>query len=69
MDNDEFLTAIEAAKSVSCSLISLVRWVRQGHLNEYRAPGGAKRYKRSELMRMLERGALGGWSGRATRAL
>lgn len=66
MVEDEFLTAEEAVELVNCSLMSLWRWVRQGHLNEYRAPGGAKRYKLSELMRMLERGAAGGWPGRAT---
>ena len=63
---DEFLTAEQVTELVSCSQMSLWRWVKDGHLNEYRAPGGAKRYKRSELLRMLAKGSARGWSDRAT---
>ena len=52
----DLLTAEEAAKLVRCRRESLYRWVLGGHLNVYRTPGGHKRFKRGDLMRMLERG-------------
>ncbi len=53
---NDFLTAEEAAKLVHCNRASLFRWAKAGYLNVYRTPGGHKRFKRGDLMRMLQKG-------------
>lgn len=55
-ENSNFLTAEEAASLVNCNRASLFRWAKAGHLNVYRTPGGHKRFRSADLMRMLERG-------------
>ena len=59
----DFLTAEEAAHLVNCNRFSLDRWVKDGHLNVYRTPGGHKRFKRSDLIRMLQSGTPRGRKG------
>ena len=52
----DFLTSEEAARLVNCNRFSLDRWVKDGHLNVYRTPGGHKRFRRGDLLRMLQSG-------------
>lgn len=63
-----YLTRVEAAELVRCHPRSLDRWVREGHVNVYRTPGGHKRFLVEDLERMLRRGARNGRSPRGGRA-
>lgn len=54
---DEYITRLETAEILKVSLVTLHHWTRQGLIQHYKIASRV-RYKRAEVMQLLENGSL-----------
>jgi predicted site-specific integrase-resolvase len=55
LDPDQMLTRKEAAALISYSYSTIKRWQREGILTAHRGPDDAPRYRRADVLALLER--------------
>jgi len=53
--DDPLITSQEAADLIGCVVKSLHRWEAEGLITPNRTPGGHRRYRRSEVLALIER--------------
>ena len=53
-DPEQMLTRKEAADLVRFSVSTIKRWQREGILTAHRLPGGAPRYRRADVLAVLQ---------------
>ena len=52
--NEELLTAKEVGKLFRVDPKTVARWVKAGQLTELRTPGGHLRFRKSEVIQLIE---------------
>jgi len=53
MATENLMTTAEVAATFRVDPRSVTRWAKQGHLTSIRTPGGRRRYRESEVRRLL----------------
>lgn len=53
--DDPLITSHEAAELIGCSIKSMHRWEDEGLITPARTPGGHRRYRRSEVLALIDR--------------
>ena len=59
MDHERLLTPAEVAALFRVDPKTVTRWAKAGKLSSIRTLGGHRRYRESEVRRLLERSAVG----------
>lgn len=53
--DDALITSHEAAHLIGVTIKSLHRWEEEGLISPARTPGGHRRYRRSEVLALIDR--------------